>query len=240
MYESKYIKYKKKYLELKNKINSNLVDITNQEVQYIDSNIKGLVHCTTMKNFKKIIKGGYIKSKSSFGSDINKWSGFNSYLVYTNIWVKTDKYPESIWGTTDYDKDDNDRVCIIIDKYILFDKDIYFYINPAGEYGDYGEGTILGPNIKKLLSSENMEGYIDSLTNDNLKMGLIFLLDQLKGSKDTINKTIDRLGLELNIWHEVCFIDKIDIREYFIGVYTSCNNIDEISKIVTRDMIICT
>lgn len=227
MYRSKYRKYKKKYLELKNTMErSNTFEslFTDQEIKYINTNIKGLLHFTTMDNFKNIIKDGYIKPRLPNPSTF--------IPVFTNIWFKSDKYPQSIWGSSEK------NVCLIIDKDILFDKNAYFYINPYGEYGVYDYDTIPGPNMRRILSSENMEQYINSLTvNDNIKKGLMNLSVQFKYERNTVNNTIDQLEKKINDFHDICFINKIDIKEYLAGVYVSCNYIDEVSKVVPKDLI---
>jgi hypothetical protein len=243
MYKNKYRKYKQKYIKLKRLNELGSFQYTDNDVQYIDNNIRALVHCTGIEALKKILADGYIKSISltseKFKSQPTKWDDHEYYLVYASVWFTSERHPENVWANID--EFSKDSVCIIIDKNILFDKDAYFYINPRGEYGIYNDyETIPGPNIRRILKSEDMEEYVRSLdVNENIKKGLINLLPDFESARNTVNHTINMLSTRKDIMQEVCFIDMIDIRKYLLNIYVSCDYVDEVSKFVDRKLITC-
>ena len=180
--KSKYYKLKIKFINggalIKNSssiINEN-VCYSNNEIDYIEKNIKYLVHWTTIDAFNKIMLDKTIKSSSLLQDykNLNKNFIYYDYLVFISI--ITTKYPDNLTLFSGFFTE-QENIAILIDKNILFDKNVYYYFSPYGDRGDYWHNTIPNCNIKNILNYQNKIEYIKKLDVDqNLKKALLIFI----------------------------------------------------------------
>jgi len=238
-YKKKYHKYKHKYIKLKygGEKKSNVSFSYDQiEIDYIDEKIDYFIHYTPLKNFIKIMKEMLLKpNRPKFG------------VVFASIVLKDNI---GICESTGWHFGGDESIGIIIDKNILFDKDMYYFINPSGEYGTCFSDSIPGPNLKEVLKHKNYKKYIKSLKiKEYLKSNMLYHMTQLyadlfsfKGCKDTIKNTIDELeyeigeGGQLYALNEICFFNNIDLKKYMTGVCLNKTIYEEIKKIIPTDI----
>ncbi len=239
-YYKKYRKYKQKYIKLKygGEENRNFSFSYNQgEIDYINNRIDYFIHYTPLENFIKIMKEMLLKpNRPNYG------------VVFASIILKNIK--DSFCEPTMYDWRGTEKIGIMIDKNILFDKDIYYFINPLGEHGLCVYDSIPGPNFKEILKHKNFKKYIKSLKiEEYLKSNMLYHISEYmyffssEDCKNTIKNTIDDLEYEipegekqLHHANEICFFNNIDLKKYMTAVCLNKEIYKEIKKIIPTDV----
>nr|QBK89435.1 MAG: hypothetical protein LCMiAC02_05300 [Mimivirus LCMiAC02] len=237
-YKKKYLKYKHKYIKLRygGEEKRNFSFSYNQgEIDYINEKIDYFIHYTPLENFIKIMKKMLLKpNRPKFG------------VVFASIILKNfkDGCEPTTFGL-------DEKIGIMIDKNILFDKDMYYFINPIGEYGTCFSDSIPGPNFKEVLKHKNSKKYIKSLKiKEYLKSNMLHhmykVYNELFTNKDyckaSIRNTID--GLEYEIGksgqlyplNEICFFNNIDLKKYMTAVCLNKEIYKEIKKIIPTNV----
>jgi hypothetical protein len=237
-----YDENKNRYINLKYQLGGkNKIWYTDDEISFVNQNIKHLIHWTSIDNFKKIMESMEIRSLSLTDKKRSVSDQYN-YIVFA-----TDIRTNSETNLSSFASFDDRSVGIIIDKNILFDDNVYYYYSPLGNRCSYFYDAISNHNIKKILYHKNKEKYINNLNiNDNLRNGLLsFLGDGVCGSfnDEEISKTstLDQMKMRggSEPEREFCFFDRINLKYHMLGVDLSLINEedrDEIVKIIPDDV----
>lgn len=125
------------------------VKFTDKGLNFIKNNIKGLLHFTSIENFKNIVRDGYIKSKSLLDPfDPNRKYMHELYpcIVYVSFWLRSKSIQKSTQETPSCHTEN--QIGLIVDVNIFFE-DTFFYINPQGEYGLIDSDTIPNQTSKR-------------------------------------------------------------------------------------------
>ena len=232
-----------------NEIYSKQMWYTKEEIEYVNKNIKYLIHWTTLHNFKKIIKDMEIKSVS-LTKDKNKKYNQYDYVVFVSDITNKDDNITFFSGCHPDTLDNKNKIGILINKDILFDENVYYYYNRYGYQCGYAYDSIPNHNIKKIIYHDNMVEYIKGLdVNNNLKDALL-LFTFTSGNNafpcggfnvGTRVLTLDKMRVEESRHpeREFCFLDKIDLKKYLYGVDLTCVNKKQYSKLkIPNDVLI--
>lgn len=232
-YQKQYLKYKDKYFKLKYDGGSDIdIDYIDNEINFIKTKFRFLIHFTSFHNFKKIINDMELRSISIISDqlDKNKKPIFYDYIVFADIVGKIESI-NTHW-TPGFSS-----VGLMFDLDLLFDNYIYYWYAPHGYQAAFEDDAVPNKNIKLILQYENKTEYINSLdVNDNLKMGLKNYINSFNMYEKTIHNTFANASYG-HSEREFCFFDKIDLRKYLIGVIFLDHDTEyDLNKLVPKDV----
>jgi len=253
-YKQKYIKYKSKYINLRNNIGGEFnKELSEEERKFIKSKFKFIYHLTSLEAFHDIMEKmkllplvattneteaeiEYIKYISNRDYDLYR------YLIFTSL-AEKNKPIDLTWRSLT--PSTNKEIGIMIDIDILFDTNMYYYYLPNGEYGTYFKGAVLSPNLNLILeqeATEDKEKYVKKLDIDfNLKNGFLQFVKSISESginADELLKNTFQNSKYNDDLRELCFFKMIDLKKYCIGIFAKPEILDKIRDSVPKNISI--